>query len=90
MYVESNNEVYATLSVDLTASVRDTLSKPDFKIKTDIFDNKLISSIPHFNVIYNYIIERDLKDVIVEFAIFNKDVGIKKEKIIVYELRTHY
>lgn len=86
----SNNEVYATLSVEPSASVRDALSKPDFNIKTDIFDNKLISSIPHFNIIYNYVIEHDLKDVIVEFAIFNKDVGIKKEKIIVYELRTHY
>lgn len=86
----SNNEVYATLSVEPSASVRDALSKPDFNIKTDIFDNKLISSIPHFNIIYNYVIEHDLKDVIVEFAIFNKHVGIKKEKIIVYELRTHY
>lgn len=32
----------------------------------------------------------NLKDVIVEFALFDKDVGIKREKMIVYELRTHY
>ena len=29
-------------------------------------------------------------DVIVEFSLFDKEVGIKKEKIVVYELRTHY
>lgn len=85
----SNNEVYATLSIDPSASVRDALSKPDFNIKTDIFDSKL-NSIPYFNIIYNYIIEHNLKDIIVEFAVFNKNVGIKKEKIVVYELRTHY
>ena len=32
----------------------------------------------------------NLQDIIVEFALFNKEVGIKKEKVIIYELRTHY
>lgn len=86
----SNNEVYATLSIDPSASVRDALSNPTFNVKTSIFDDALITKIPHFNIIYNYIIEHNLKDIIVEFALFDKDVGIKKEKVIVYELRTHY
>lgn len=34
----SNEEVYAILSVDPTASVRDALSKPTFNLKTNIFD----------------------------------------------------
>ena len=28
--------------------------------------------------------------IIVEFALFDQEVGIRKERIIVYELRTHY
>ena len=85
----SNNEVYAILSIDPTASVRDALSNPTYNIKTDIFD-KQINRIPHFDVIYQYVTSHNLQDVIVEFALFDKNVGIKKEKVIVYELRTHY
>ena len=85
----SNGEVYATLSVDPTASVRDALRNPTFNLKTDIFDKRL-NKIPHFDLIYQYIITHNLQNVIVEFALFDKEVGIRKEKIIVYELRTHY
>ena len=85
----SNGEVYAILSIDPTASVRDALSNPTYNIKTNIFD-KQINRIPHFDVIYQYVTSHNLQDVIVEFALFDKNVGIKKEKIIVYELRTHY
>lgn len=86
----NNNEVYATLSVDPNASVRDALSNPTFNIKTNIFDDKVLDKIPYFNMIYSYIIEHNLENLIVEFALFDKNVGIKMDKIIIYELRTHY
>lgn len=85
----SNGEVYAILSIDPTASVRDAISNPTYNIKTDIFDKRL-NKIPHFDYIYEYIIKNNLQNVIVEFALFDKNVGINNEKIIVYELRTHY
>lgn len=85
----SNGEVYAILSVDPKASVRDAIRKPDFNLKTTIFDKKL-SYIPHFDYIYKYISANNLYDIIVEFALFDKKVGEKKEKVIVYELRTNY
>lgn len=85
----SNGEVYAILSIDPTASVRDALQNPTFNFKTDIFDKRL-NKIPHFNTIYQYIMNNNLQDVIVEFALFDREVGIKEERIIVYELRTHY
>ena len=88
--LSSNNEIYAILTTNPQASVRDAIEHPEFNIKTDIFNNALLNKIPHFNFIYNYLISHNLKDVIVEFALFNKEVGIKKEKIIIYELRTHY
>lgn len=85
----SNGEVYAILSIDSTASVRDAINNPSFNFKTDIFDKRL-NKIPHFDFIYQYISNNRLLDVIVEFALFDKEVGLKRQKIIVYELRTHY
>lgn len=85
----SDGKVYATLSLDSSASVRDALKKPDFNLKTTIFDKKL-NDIPGFDYIYKYIYDNNLNDVIVEFALFDKEVGIKKDKVIVYELRTNY
>ena len=86
----SNDEVYAVLTTNPEASVRDALQNPEFNIKTNIFDDTTLNKIPHFNFIYEYIISHNLKDIIVEFALFNKEVGIKQERIIIYELRTHY
>ena len=85
----SNGEVYAILSLNPAASVRDAICNPDFNLKTTIFD-KGLKYIPHFDYIYKYISDNNLYDVIVEFALFDKDVGEKKEKVIVYELRTNY
>ncbi len=85
----SNGEVYAILSTDPTASVRDALSNPTFNLKTTIFDRNL-NNIPYFDFIYQYISYNGLTDVIVEFSLFDKEVGINNEKIIIYELRTHY
>lgn len=85
----SNGEVYAILSIDPTASVRDALANPTFNLKANIFDKRL-NKIPHFDYIYQYISNNNLYDVIVEFALFDKEVGTRNEKVIVYELRTHY
>ena len=85
----SSGEVYATLSVDPSASVRDALKNPTFNYSTDIFDKKL-SQIPYFDLIYEYIISHNLQDVIVEFALFDTKVGINNENIVIYELRTNY
>lgn len=86
----SNNDVYATLTTNPRASVRDALAHPDYNIKTTIFDNDTLNKIPYFNIIYDYIITKKLKDIIVEFALFNIGVGINNEEIIIYELRTDY
>lgn len=85
----SNGEVYSILSLDSTVSVRDALLNPTFNLKTDIFDKKL-NRIPHFDFLYQYAIDNGLQDIIIEFSLFDKEVGIKNEKIIIYELRTHY
>lgn len=85
----SNSDVYLTLSTSPTASVRDALNAPTFNLKTDIFDKRL-DEIPEFDYVYQYIVSHELTDIIVEFSLFNKCVGINNKKIIIYELRTDY
>lgn len=85
----SNNEVYLTLSTNPNYSVRDALCNPTYNLKTNIFDNRL-NEVEYFDKIYDYISKNDLFDCIVEFALFNKKVGINKEEIVIYELRTNY
>ena len=85
----SSNEVYLIVSQDPAASVRDALRNPSFNLKTDIFDKKL-NQIPHFDFLYEYISSHGLYDVILEFALFNTKLGMNKEKIVIYELRTDY
>lgn len=86
----SNNDVYAMLSTKPGYSVRDAIKNPDFNVKTNIFDKNIIDNIPYFDDLYSYIISNSLQDVIVEFAMFNVNVGINNEKIVIYELRTDY
>ncbi len=85
----SNNEVYLTASTNPEYSVRDALKNPTYNLKTNVFSKKL-NNIKHFEEIYSYIIKNELKDIIVEFALFDINVGINKESIIIYELRTNY
>ena len=87
--VLSDGRIYAILSTNSNYSVRDALSNPSFNLSTDIFDKKL-NQIPCFDIIYKYIIDHRLQNVIVEFAMFDTKVGIKEQNIIIYELRTHY
>lgn len=86
----NNNDIYAILSTKAGYSVRDAIKNPDINVKTNIFDKNIIQKIPYFDYIYSYIVTHGLKDVIVEFALFDKPVGINNENIVIYELRTDY
>ena len=79
-YIVSNNSNY---------SVRDCYSDPDFSGQTDIYDKK-IKNIKGFDTIIDYIFKYNLFDTIVEFTVFNCDVGLNNEKVVIYELRTDY
>lgn len=86
----SNTSVNAILSTNSSYSVRDAIRNPDFNFMTNIFDDKTLDKIPCFDAVYKYIIDNKLQNTIVEFAYFNKPIGINKENIIIYELRTDY
>ena len=86
----SNNDVSAILSTNNKYSVRDALCNPDFNFVTTIFNNEVLNNVPYFDNVYKYIVEHKLQNVIVEFAYFNKPVGVNNENIVIYEIRTEY
>jgi len=81
--IKSNNEVYLTISTNPNYSVRDALENPTYNLKTNLMDKKL-NDIYYFDEIYNYIMKYNLIDIIVEFSLFDINVGINNEKIIIY------
>ena len=86
----SGTSVNAILSTNSSYSVRDAIRNPDFNFITNIFDDKTLNKIPCFDEVYKYIIDNKLQNAIVEFAYFDKPIGINKENIIIYEIRTDY
>lgn len=87
--IGSNNEVWFIGSSNPNFTGKMAEQYPDYNYSTDIYDKKL-NNIPSFDLIYEYIIKHNLIDVIVEFAIYNKPVGILNEPIIIFEIRTEF
>lgn len=86
---EATNDFYIVATKNPYALNKDLQGSPDFNLKTDIFDKKL-NSIPGIGLIFDLIQKNNLFNMIVECAIFDRDVGVDKSKIIIYELRSHY
>lgn len=88
--IKRNGEIYVTISKIPENNVRDNIEDVYMSVKTDILDDKTLNKIPEFDYIYSYIYEHNLFDVLVELSLFNIPLGIYNERIIVWELRTHY
>ncbi len=84
-----NNDVWFIGSKNKNYTGKMAESNPDFNYCTDIYDKKL-NYIPGFDLIYSYILNHSLMDVIVEFAIYNKPIGMYKEQVIIFEIRTDF
>lgn len=87
--IGSNNEVWFIGSTNSNFTGKMAEQNPDFNYSTDIFDKRL-NKVPSFDLIYGYIIDHNLIDVIVEFAIYDKPIGIYNEPIVIFEIRTEF
>lgn len=87
--IKSNNEVWFIGSTNSNYTGKMAEKDPEFNLKTDIFD-ACLDSIPSFDLIYKYIVDHNLVDIIVEFAIYDVPLGIYNENIIVFEIRTDF
>ncbi len=87
--LKSDGSIYLLASKNKDFSLRDVEINPDYNLNTDINDKKL-KYIIGLKEIINYIINKKLEDIIVEFTVFDTEVGINNEKVIIWELRTNY
>lgn len=83
------NIIDITARCDNIADHRNIYENPTYNMHTDLQDNKLWD-IPGFSKLLNYIIEYEIYDVVVEFVVYDCPVGVNKEKIAIFELRSDY
>jgi hypothetical protein len=84
----SDGQVFLTASTQPDCDHRSIFVVNDFNLNCSIMDKRL-DRVPEFDTIYQFLVEHGLIDVIVEYTIYNIDVGIKHQRIVIQEVR-HY
>ena len=84
IFINGDN-VELTYSLDPEATHRNL----DQSLYAPLYDDKLWR-IPGVSDLIKYITDKNLMNVIVEFAVYDNKVGSKKEKVLIVELRTDY
>lgn len=85
----SSDEVDITARTDINATHRNIYENPKYNLHTNLEDDRLWN-IPGFSKLIKYIVDHDLYDLVIEFIVYDCPVGIKKEKIVIAELRSEY
>ena len=84
----NKNKINICATSDPTKDHRTMYEKPEFDFGTDILDKKL-SKIPYIDFLYKYVYDNKLEGLTIEFTIYDKLVGNKKEIILINELRNY-
>ena len=84
-----NDVVDITARTDKNADHRNIYENPEFNLHTNLEDDKLWN-IPGFSKLIRYITDHDLYDIVIEFAVYDCPVGVNKENIAIYELRSEF
>ena len=84
-----NDTVDLTARTDKEANHRNIYENPKYNLHASIDDNRLWD-IPGFSKIMGYIAEHDLYNLVIEFVVYDCPVGINKEKVAIFELRSEF
>lgn len=68
---------------------RNVYQKAIINTHTTLDDDK-IWEVPGVEEIINYVVSHNLYDVIVEFVVYDKSIGLNKNKVLITELRSDY
>lgn len=86
----SGNNITLVARTDDKATHRNIYEQSEINFVNTTMENDKLWAVPGFNDLIKYIIEHNLKDTIVEFVVFNHNVGINNEKVLIVELRSDY
>lgn len=78
-----------TARSDAQATHRNIYENPEYNMHTNLEDDRLWK-IPGFSKVMAYITEHELYNLVVEFTLYDCPVGVNKEKIAIFELRSEY
>jgi len=78
-----------TARTDKDADHRNIYKNPEYNLHTDL-NNDVIWNVPGFSKLIRYITDHELYDVIVEFVVYDCPVGVNKENIAIFELRSDF
>ncbi|MBR2909408.1 MAG: hypothetical protein IKC11_03575 [Clostridia bacterium] len=87
--IEKDMKISVCVSNNPEFSARDAGLMPDYNFVSTLEDPK-VKSIKGLKEVVDYIFKYELFGIIVEFASFDRFVGIKDEKVVIFELRTAY
>ena len=85
----SGDTVDLTARTDSEATHRNIYENPQYNLHASL-DEDRVWRIPGFSKIMRYISDHELYDVIVEFAVYDCKIGVKKDNVVITELRTAY
>lgn len=85
----SNNRVLIGARNDKESHHRNIYEKPCINLDTD-WNDKRLWRIDGVSEVFNYLLSKNVIDVIVEFVVYNKEVGINKNRVLIVELRSKY
>ena len=63
--------------------------EPNVFLRTNLFDRK-VKYVKGLDIVIDYIFKHYLFDMIIEFCVYDIPVGLNKEKIVIFEVRTEY
>lgn len=83
------DEVDITARTDSEATHRNIYENPQYNLHSNLEDDKLWN-IPGFSKLIRYIVDHNLYDIVIEFIVYDCSVGIKRDKVVIAELRSEY
>ena len=87
-------ELAATVSTDPKDTARSALYNPSLNINGSLLHDQklkhLVRRTPGLEYVIDFMMERDLVNVAMEFALCKQPIGTKNEQLAVFELRTDY
>lgn len=86
----SNNNITLVARTDDKATHRNIYDQSEINFVNTTMEDDRLWEVPGFNDLIKYVIEHNLKDTIVEFVVFNHNVGVNNEKVLIVELRSDY
>lgn len=85
----SNNRIIIGARNDKEAHHRNIYDNPCINLDTD-WDDKRLWKVKGVEDLFNYLTDKKIFDTIVEFVVFDRNVGVYNHNVLVVELRTRY